>query len=413
MRRHRLVPMAWRGGGKTNAISSEYMDPFLCDPVIFGRLARFSPGWSLLAIPLFFAVLMAANGLQGTIGTVQDIERGVSDIAYALHLTSVPPPLAPYTLARDMTSWVIFAIVAASIPMIHLQWARMRDAIPMLQSTGALLETSEVSSSVEWTNLRFGIWGNRRRFTLAISVVLIVLIVIGVQRRGVFRVLAPRDSPELARTLFADAAYSGWWAGRSNPLGLVTYIVLAVVGVYAIAAQNIVGFVLTKWVWRLRKVTQFGVDPFSEDGVSGWSGAGRVLTTVYVSLFMHGLGLSLIVFIVGREGVLWIITLLLLWLVVTPTYVFVPLFAISRGMTKAKRSILSSYIAEASAALAKMPPGIERVKAEATIREGVSSIQSLRTVPLSRQILLFSAVLVQIVPVVATGVELWIATSAQ
>lgn len=395
------------------------IDPFLTEPIALKRIADRSPAWGLVLIPAFALLLLLANVMQGTLGPFPNGD-GLKDVAYAMHFVDAPPESMTYPLTRDIVSAVLFLLVVLTVVVVHLQWQRMKAAVPKLLESRAFIGDPEGDSSAEHqpdmtriralvddTNARLKSVGDLSGVALIVALGAMAGIVFGLRTVGVFRILAPRDAVASAQADFANALYQNWWASLDNVPGLFVYGLIGIVGIYIIVLQNVVGYYMVRFVIRLaRDDVRLGIDPYNRDGVAGWAGVSGVLATVYVSLIMHALGLSLIVFIIGFEGVAWIAGLLLLWIVVTPIYVFVPLVIFRRRIGRAKEEAIQVYLDRADGNLAKQDDW--STAREAMVMSGVASLRSLPDLPLSVSQRVTS-VLVILLPVGVSAIELWLA----
>lgn len=396
---------------QTESAELPALDPFRCEPLVLGRIADHSSLWTILLAPLFASLIVLANAVQGTLGQFPDGD-GLRDVAYALHISTDPVESMTYPLSRDVVSLVLFIIIVATIYIVHKQWNQMHTLFPRLFTTGAFIPTTAniavARDAVSSANGRFESVGRiAGAATMLTSVVVIALVLFGLREVGIFRILAPRADPSVVRDVFADDLYLNWWASLDSFPGWVAYGIIGVVGLYVIILQNVVGVLCINVIFALKKGNfKVGIDRYNRDGVAGWSALSELLTTVYLSLFLHAFALSLIIFIIGFEGIAWIVGLLVLWIVVTPIYTYFPLAFFGQGMRKARKQVIDDYIAGASPArdrITNVEPMVEQA-----IAAHVAGLRRIRVIPLRKSQILTGVFLLQLLPLVAAGLEIWL-----
>lgn len=380
------------------------------------RIRGLPSGALLLVAPgICLGLLFLANIVQGTVTAPRS--SGLTDIAYALHLTDTPPEPTPYPLMRDLTSLVLFFILGLTVWVVHVQWKRMERAIPEMLESGAISSEAEnlqkIRELMVRANAKLKKQGALGGLYVLAAVLIMLFIIIGELRSGIFEVIADRSLSEEDRLQVALEAYGSWWAGFPNHLlGGVSYFLLGTIGVYVILLQNAVGFVCIQLVWRMRNL-RFGIDRFDGDGAGGWSPIGRVLSTVYLSLLFHAFGISLVLFIVmGRNGWPFAAALLAIWAGVAPTYVFFPLWVFRRAMRYEKEEAVRQYLTGARSLLdaSDEVSGSDQVVYEALARNGAASIRKIRTIPL-RPAELYGAIFGQLLPISAVMLEVYLTVS--
>jgi hypothetical protein len=159
---------------------------------------------------------------------------------------------------------------------------------------------------------------------IALATALLVLALIIGEKESLFRFLMPNGLNLAEQKVWVSAAYNNWWAGTNHPLGLIAYIAVAFFALYIIVLQNIVGVQAVYVAVALDSVADFAIDWLNRDGYYGWKPVARVFHTVYVSLTVHGLTISLLLIVLGVQSFPWISGLVAIWVIVVPLYVFVP-----------------------------------------------------------------------------------------
>jgi hypothetical protein len=237
-----------------------------------------------------------------------------------------------------------------------------------------------------------------------LAALLVFLVVLSEQRHGVFGVLAPVGLSASGRADWLDTAYKSWWAGSSHVAGLVLYCVVGWLAIFMVLMQNVVGLVCVYYVLGLPAVAEFEIDWMNPDGHYGWAPVTTVYRTVIQSLAINGITLSFLFVTLGSANFRWILELVVLWVVVLPLYVVVPLTIFGKVGTKA----INRHVEKLQRDLESFTEGSsskEDLLAQLLVRAEVRDVRSLnvhilRPKPLEASAL-FSSFLLPVVLAVA------------
>lgn len=331
------------------------------DPFRVAPFYRRAGGWPapalLLAVPLTMAVAVVITTAEGTFGSIGDFQP-IQD-ARRLFGWDGASPAAPYfPLLRDYPSWILVTIIATTWALVHLQWQRFRACLPSLEENGVirprphvtvgrldrLLRLAPADAPTDGDALfRDALHRAHRVLDAFARMWWLVAIVAGVvtfllvqseDRNGVFQVLTPSLHGG-ERTAWIDASYDSWWAGKNHLGGLLLYTAIACGGIFVILLQNVVGFAAVYVVLAMGRFLEFDADWANSDGRYGWAALNRAFQTVFWSLAIHGVALSLLLVTLGIENFRWVLTLVLLYLVVLPLYTVVPWLVFRRVQIEA------------------------------------------------------------------------------
>jgi hypothetical protein len=321
-------------------------DPFAFAP-FFGWARHVHTAWFGLLGVLIALTVVVVTWVEGTLGALNNFELR-EDVRRIVGLDTEPS--APsFPLLRDVASWFLLLVIVATCMIVHRQWQLMSDGVSELRLNNVLIpETSARPSRLPLLNrlLRgsdgqdqvmvllkkindFGqrIVARAALFVAGAAAILAFLLIQGEKSRGLFQVVMPRGLSPEGQASWLSAAYESWWASDSHPLGIITYFTLAVFGLYVILMQNVVGVVCAYLAVALSAVAKLDADWLNRDGRYGWRPVARIFRTVYLSLALHGLALSVLVVILGVQNFTWVSGLVLIWVVMVPLYILVPWLA--------------------------------------------------------------------------------------
>jgi hypothetical protein len=159
------------------------------------------------------------------------------------------------------------------------------------------------------------------------------LLFLGEKSTGVFRFMMPDNLDHRAQHDWLQAAYSSWWASSAHPLGEFCFFLMTFLIIYVILLQNIVGIVIAYGALALPEVVIMDADWLDRDGHFGWMPIVRIYRTVYLSLALHGLALSILLIVLSVRGFPWMLGLVGLWVIVLPIYLLGP-WAVFRSVEK-------------------------------------------------------------------------------
>ncbi|MCA1606873.1 MAG: hypothetical protein LC775_15710 [Acidobacteria bacterium] len=84
------------------------------------------------------------------------------------------------------------------------------------------------------------------------------------------------------------------------------------------------GIVIAYGALALPEVVSMDADWLDRDGYFGWMPIVRVYRTVYLSLALHGIALSVLLIVLGVKSFPWMFGLVGLWVIVLPVYLLGP-----------------------------------------------------------------------------------------
>jgi hypothetical protein len=348
-------------------------DPYNFFPVL-PKWLRTRPAGALVlaaagaAVGLLVALLAV---LDGTFGGPGDF-RLVDDVR---HLFSEQVPVTPprFPLVRDVSSVAFFVVVVFGVVLLQRQWRFIAHCIGGLRANGAitplrqprdtwvarvmglrrLLGDTPDYGALDRLDERLGKIRRRTKVLLAglvlvVSAILSVLLAVGLNGR-VFLVLAPTEVSPEAQRQWLEEARANWWAGPDHPAGMIVYGILGCFAMALILAFNCVGVVSVYVAVALHHVARTGADWYNRDGRYGWTPVAKVIRTVYSSLVLYGVALSLLVAVLGSEVTITVTFLAVLYLVLVPIYTLVPwlVFRTVEGTAKEERiAFLNRQLAE-------------------------------------------------------------------
>lgn len=326
-------------------------DPFELIPTF--RMLRDTSSWRIgLGLIIFYGgICLLASARSGMLGSPRDFQP-IQDFERTFGIGHPVPSKSDFPLLRDVTTWCLILFMTTTGIIVHKQWRVMARCFSGLAANGVLRpklvlppnpsrlakvlrldryldqdrsdKSDDLEPFLQYVNrtgaARVAKWAPG----IALVTALLGLALIIGEKESLFRVLMPRGLNLAEQKAWISAAYTNWWAGENHPLGLTAYFVAALFAIYVIILQNIVGLQAVYVALALDSVADFDVDWLNRDGYYGWKPAAKVFHTVYVSLIVNGLTISLLLIALGLQSFPWISGLVAIWVVVAPLYVFVP-----------------------------------------------------------------------------------------
>lgn len=333
-------------------------DPFLVAPIVSGT-SSWRSRRLLLLVPLIAVVATCVAVVEGTIGTSGDFQLW-ADFKRVAGLGSVVPAPPRFPLLRDYPSWFLSALIAFTCVLVHRQWRVMCECLPGLRHQEVLRPRSDPAFSrmhhvlglprvtgassdrlttlVDWINHR--VLSRLARYNVLVAflaVLLVSLLVLGQNRTGIFEVIAPSGQTHGQREAWLNQTYASWWASTHHLGGVLVYSAIATLGIYVILLQNLIGFLCVYLCIAIPVLEEPDVDWGNDDGRYGWRPLASVYQTVTWSVVLHGLGLSLLLFVLGVENFKWVLVLWALWVTIIPLYMVLPRLVFRRVASEARR----------------------------------------------------------------------------
>lgn len=409
------------------------LDPFLVFPV-FSEWTRKISSWRLaLIFPMIGGIVLLTCAIEGTLGSASDAQFWI-DLRRIFSNRPADPSAAEFPLARDATSWFFLFVVGATCLLARRQWKLMKKCIPELVKSGALKkiernsdfpvypryrwihrrvlrlpqvlkrensETSleELNELVQWTNRKIEKIG-RYGFSTAFAAFLLTLILIlGVSRNGLFEVFGPYYD----NAGWLAESYASWWASKNHPLGLAAYFSIIMLGIWVALLQNIVGVFCVYILLSFSAIVELDADWLNRDGRYGWKSIAQVYRNVVFSTALHGLTISVALVSLGFKNFPWMFGIVALWLVVIPLYIVVPNLIFYRVGVVARRRRIKK-IEE----LFKGKAEESDIMGTRCFRDEIKEVHAAKINPLRIRPADLSAFAAAILPIVLTGVQVFV-----
>ena len=332
-----------RWGGKGGVPT---LDPWgIARPFRWTR--NLSSTWLWLIGPALILPALLITMAEGTLGQRSDFQLW-QDIQRVLGVGAAPSP-PEFPLARDVLSWFLIVIVVATFVLVHRQWQYIARSLPNMAASGIIRPVERLPSSsrsrrlllhrilgecdpesalivlANWVNRFFTKASRWVSWTFALlAAAFTVLLFIGGRSTGVFRFMMPEGLDHIAQQEWLKAAYSSWWASSAHPFGESCFFLMAFLAIYVILLQNLVGIIIAYGAVALPEVVIMDADWLNRDGYFGWMPVVRIYRTVYLSLALHGLALSVLLIVLSVRGFPWMLGLVGLWVIVLPIYLLGP-----------------------------------------------------------------------------------------
>jgi hypothetical protein len=326
-------------------------DPFEHSPVM-KRLRDAKIRTIVGIIVLGVASVIVAALIGGHVGTPSDFQP-IQDAQRLMDVGSPPASPADFPLLRDVVSWYLIAMSAATLWLVRYQWRLITDIVPHLAKAGVifwrlrvagdarsramLVGTANASAGPDvFLNLalaraqRLLAWASR--WWLAVFVVAFGVAVgyIAGEVDGRFVALAPTHLTSVQEHHWLTSAGNSWWAGRDNLPGLFVAFVITWLMFVAIFAQNLVGFVAIYLFAAMGRTLEFRCDWVNHDRRFGWAPVGTLYRTMIGSLMLHIGALTSVLWLMGFGRWAYMSVLILIPIFAIPMYVVVPTFVFMR-----------------------------------------------------------------------------------
>ena len=334
-----------------NAVTD--FDPFALVP-LFHR-ARHLSSW-LVVLPVcaaFIISLLVATTIEHTLGSWDNFQVW-TDFKRALGFPHTPSAQPYFPLMRDVTSWFLAFVVVCMCGLSHRQWQLISNFVSDLAKNNVLRPRAVVKSTPRSRNLKVdnlvaAVKGSDAltSFISAVtqaaaskiakwapyigagSAIIVILLIIG-EKHSLFIVFVPHALTSSHRGSWLSTAYQNWWASDDHPLGLFVYFIACFFGAYILIIENLIGFIVIYIIAGLPYVAEFDIDWLNRDGNYGWMPLKRIMRSVDVLLTLHGLTICILLIVLGIQNFPWIIILVILELIVVPTYLIVPAVVFGR-----------------------------------------------------------------------------------
>jgi hypothetical protein len=252
--------------------------------------------------------------------------------------------------------------VVAGFAVLHRQWRFISTGLVELRKSKTLVPRKQPKSNVisrllgvdrllgdcpDYTALdrleaRFGDVKVRTKILLSAFVVffgyVLATLLNNSLNQNIFRVLAPTDASTIEQNQWVGMAKQNWWAGQNHPFGLVVYTVLAFLAMSLILTFNVVGIITVYFAAALHFVAEPRADWYNRDGRYGWTPVARIYRTVYWSLILLGLGITMLIAVLGSQVSISVVGLIAMYVLLTPIFTIVPWLVFHNVESTAKAS---------------------------------------------------------------------------
>ena len=311
--------------------------------------------------------------IDGTFGSSRDFQAG-EDFERVFDIGHPTASIPYFPWMRDITSWFLLFMIIATCLLVHKQWRLMAVCMSGLARSGVLKQRQQhdVDEKMKERNARIlridkllkgckppkapdqlpEIWAldyliarlsdrSVRRLAnfapvVALLTSLLVFSLIVAEQHGLFQVFMPSGLSQPGRNIWLSMAYANWWASSHHPLGFFAYLLGAYGIWYVILMQNIVGMLAAYMLACLPSIVVFDADWLNRDGRYGWRPLSNVIYTVYASLTLHGFTISVVLAVLGVQNFPWMIVAVIIWVVATTSYVFLPWIIFGRVEAQAQ-----------------------------------------------------------------------------
>ncbi len=340
--------------------------------------------YMVLLAPAVAGVLIAVAAISGTLGGTSDI-RPFQDMQLAIGKSALNPTEPfQYPLMRDTAVWIFAAIMVIEVIIMRRQWRLFAGSLPRLAKNGVLklrvdndhdlfddMPTLKglaefppeqrlaryVALVNEHNTRRAGLY---TALFAIIALALAALLMWG-ERNRVFRVFTVKGLTASAQEKWRLTAYQHWWASTDHPVGAITYFLLVALAIYVIVMQTHVGMYMARIASVLPRLAQVDANWVNPDGYYGWGPVHEIFGTVWSSMALYGLMVSVLAVVLGLGGIGWIPACI--WFVLVTFYFGVPWFALRKIEATAKERHIDAAQAEAGTMTTKDQDELEtRVK---------------------------------------------------
>ena len=315
------------------------LNAFTSEPVMeWLRDHGMASGYAIwLVTPFLALVTVGASAAQGTLWLPDarhywtlDTSKILFRNRYELSDYGGEEPSLLFPLARDYPTILLYVIVSLWLYILFRQWTYMERFVPELTASGCLKprqgRESEFVEVIQTANRRLAFVRRTGSGQLFVAIFFAAFVVLAHNQAGIFGVLAPTD----ADSDWASRAYSGWWASTSNPLGFLVYLAVALVVMYYVIKQNVVGWIVVLGLRRLNACSEVSASVVNADGWNGWLIFRKTMITVVASMAIVGSTLLVLMMVVSLKQFYWLVAFLIVFFVMSPIFILPVLLAFRR-----------------------------------------------------------------------------------
>lgn len=439
-----MKPVVLKGHELNNRLSEAFhLDLHGLDQFFLGRFRMLRTEEGLLTEPrrnrlafvaLFFVLLGAvgiAAGIEGRFssedwpGIIFDDWRRLFRVNDD-ELGSSPPD---FPLTRDSASILVLVLQVANLYLIHWQWEHISTFGSRLVDGGVVRPASVLTKrdnkrsvksktkgsaeeqNVELIHSSFGSANGVYSKGAPGGIILFILILLatqffyrGLESSSIFEGFASSNLQASELEAWRDLAYRSWWASEENTPGSFAFIGVASLVIYYIALQNVVGIQVAYLYVRNCRRFELDVDLRNLDGAYGWAPLRQLMNTVYWSLFVNSLSLTLVLVVLQGNSVGGLQPILVVIAIAGPLFPLTPLVLVKSGLRPAIQRRRAELIETVGCFESTRPPGELELEREALYRSQADAISNASRYP--ARTLLWSVLLVQFVPLAVAVLQL-------
>jgi hypothetical protein len=379
----------------------------------------------LIALGLLAVVLSAIIGHR--FGSFSDFQP-VADAQRLMQIGDLPPSRPAFPLMRDVVSWYLVVMSAATLVITRRQWQLITEAVPHLSKAGVLYWLSHVSGGKGWhrtlvgsthaddapANFLDAAFRHARRLVTATGhywyAIFIVAVVVAAgftngEIDGSFGALAPLHLSGTAEQEWLHRAISSWWASPSNPNGLLVYFLISALMFSAIAAQNAVGLAAIYVFVVMSRTFEFRCN-WTQDGDDrryGWSPVAALYRITLLSLVLHIAAITSVMWLMGWGRFAYMTILIVIPVIAVPLYIILPAIIFTRFGQREKKRRIEELDREL---LPEGVGGTQKIENLKTLRDETAFVEKARINPLRPRKREIPAVVATIlIPITLTAVQ--------
>lgn len=296
-------------------------------------------------------VLRDALGFVGKLfpaGASQDSWTYLADAVgrgYAIASPGAQVVNLPYI--RDYVDIAVMLLMAVNVALVRKHW-RLMDALPSrLWANGAIDRVRTNEHELQQVLTKCDEWVNRPAWDwvcVALAAVVSISLNLELLRGGMYPRLFDGAS---THEPWQQAVAAGWWANPAHGLLAFSYQ-LVVVGfiAYLVFRHNVVGVAMVRLGRQLLRDRGAATDapflriqPDHPDGCCGLRPLRDVLAHVYLSILVMAMSLFCLAFYLPTWGWATWMPLFMLFVVVNPAYVLLPLKYVHQDLNESKASL--------------------------------------------------------------------------
>ena len=396
---------------RSHAIDVVAFDPYAAVPPL-RWLRTVPPLYLLLFAPAAAGVMIAAAAASGMLGSSRNFTP-LKDIQMAIRRTGVNAATSfHYPLTRDLPVWIFTITMTIEVVIMCRQWRLFAFALQRLAKNGVIKprpdDMNDLNDCDDARSLRImtdypaAQWLGQyvalvngynikrsRLYTILFPIMALALaaLLMWGERNRIFRVFTPKGMTPAAQEKWRVVAYQHWWSGLNHPIGAVTYLILVALAIYVIIAQTHVGIYAARIAGALPRLALTDANWVNPDGYYGWGPLHEIFGTVWSSMALYGLMVSVLAIVLGLGGIGWIPSCI--WFALVVFYFAVPWAAFREIEATAKERHIEAAQAEAGVLTTKDQDELEvRIKRYREVRMNPMQLGQLKRLSVALSVLL-------------------------